>query len=176
MIAIPYRTDAPVYHFPHVTVGLIAVNTLAYLMSRDASAETLIKYVLLYGDGLHPLQWVTSNFIHGGLMHLLGNMIFLWTFGLIVEGKVGPLPFLGIYLGIGFVECGLEQVLMRNSLGASFGASSILFGLLAMALVWAPRNEVGVCGLIVVRPFAVELSLLWFVPLLLAEQLLIASL
>jgi hypothetical protein len=75
-------------------------------------------------------------------MHLIGNMITLWTFGLIVEGKVGWWRFLLIYLAIGFIQCGCEQILtMGFSRGASFGASAIIFGLIAISMVWAPANE-----------------------------------
>ncbi len=96
--------------------------------------------LLLDYDAFQPLQWVTSNFLHAGLFHLVPNMIFLWVFGLIVEGKVGWLRFLGIFFGIGVVQCGLEQLLFSDA--ASLGASSIVFGLIGVSLVWSPLNDV----------------------------------
>ncbi len=163
---IPIRTDAPIYHFPFVTIGLIVVNVFAFVGVLGASKGDLQGLILQYGDGLHPLQWITSNFIHGGLMHLIGNMIFLWTFGLVVEGKVGPLVFLPLYLGIGFVQCGVEQAIMSTGgEGGSYGASAILFGLVCIAMFWAPKNDVTVAGLIVFRPFVVDLPIAVFAAL-----------
>ena len=52
----------------------------------------------MLGDGIHPLQWLTNIFLHAGFFHLVGNMIFLWTFGFVVEGKLGWLPFTALYL------------------------------------------------------------------------------
>lgn len=88
---IPWNTDAPIYHAPWATGGLILVNVAVFgamLASGDAD-QTFGPWLLSYGDGLHPLQWITSNFLHAGALHLLGNMIFLWAFGLVVEGKLG---------------------------------------------------------------------------------------
>jgi membrane associated rhomboid family serine protease len=142
---IPYRTDAPIYHFPWATIGLIAVNAAAFIALFGGAIEDPDDWILIYGDGLHPLQWLTSNFIHGGLMHLAGNMFYLWGFGLVVEGKLGWWKFLLVYFGIGVGECAIEQtVMLGTDEGGSFGASAIVFGVLAIALVWAPENEVSV--------------------------------
>jgi membrane associated rhomboid family serine protease len=169
ILFFPYRTDAPVYHFPYVTIGLIALNLVGFvamLASGDAGAF-VDRYGLAYGEGLKPAQWVTSNFVHGGLLHLAGNMLFLWTFGLLVEGKVGPLVFLPLYLGIGLVQCGVEQAVMSGAKpGGSYGASAVVFGLMAVALIWSPRNEVGVAGLVFVRPFQVDAPIVTFVGLM----------
>ena len=121
---IPYSTDAPLYHLPIATVSLIVVNTLVFIPLATLEPEQVQAYVvpwiLSHGDGLHPLQWLTSNFIHGGFLHLLGNMFSLWAFGLVVEGKIGWWRFLAVYFGIGIVQCGIEQVL---ALGAAGGGS-----------------------------------------------------
>lgn len=176
MLFFPYRTDAPVYHFPFVTIGLIAVNCVAFvaLLGSSGGAE---RYILQYGEGLKPLQWITSNFVHGSLMHLAGNMVALWTFGLLVEGKVGPLIFLPMYLGMGFVQCGLEQAAMSGAgHGGSFGASAILFGLMAIAFIWSPKNDVGVAGLIFVRPVNFDLPVVVFCGLMFVWEAVQASL
>lgn len=168
IIFAPFRTDAPIYHFPFATIGLIVVNTLAFLALLGSSGSSVHEYILEYGQGLKPLQWITSNFVHGGWMHLIGNMLFLWTFGLLVEGKVGPFVFLPLYLGIGFIECGIEQALLSSpgTLGGSFGASAIIFGLMAIAMVWSPQNEVSVAGLLVFRPFSFDAPILLFAVLM----------
>lgn len=138
---IPWRTDAPLYHRPWGTIGLIAANVMVFLWALSAGAGQVEPLVLNYGT-INPIQWVTSVFIHGSWMHLIGNMFFLWVFGLIVEGKTGTRRFLAIYGGIAVVSCLVEQVLMLWTTGISFGASGIIFGLMAIALVWAPENEV----------------------------------
>jgi membrane associated rhomboid family serine protease len=163
ILLFPYRTDAPIYHFPYVTIGLIVVNALAFLALLGSSDARMSHYILEYGEGLKPHQWITSNFVHGGLLHLVGNMVALWAFGLLVEGKVGPFVFLPMYLGIGFVQCGVEQAIMHNSGGSgSFGASAIIFGLMAISLVWSPKNEVSVGGLIIIRPIHFDAPIIAF--------------
>ncbi|MBX3411612.1 MAG: rhomboid family intramembrane serine protease [Pirellulales bacterium] len=140
----PWGTDAPLYHWPIATVSLIATNALVFAhftLSRDPGAA--MAWSLWIGQGLHPVQWITSNFIHGDVGHVLGNMAFLWVFGLVVEGKVGLLRFLAIYFGIGIVQCALEQsITLGMPESFSFGASSIVYGLMAISLVWAPKNDI----------------------------------
>ena len=98
----PYGTDAPVYYWPFTTVAMIIANVLVFTLEvcDERFADAL---VLETGSGIHPLQWLTTNFAHAGPMHLAGNMLFLWAFGLIVEGKLGWLKTLVAYLGIGVV-------------------------------------------------------------------------
>lgn len=149
MIVFPYGTDAPVYHWPYATVGLIVVNTgvafltwpTIWLSEDEAALKTLAFFVLQYGF-FNPISWITSNYLHLHPFHLIGNMIVLWAFGLIVEGKIGWWRFLLLYNTIGFFQCGVEQVLtMGFDEGGSLGASAIIYGLVAIALVWAPANE-----------------------------------
>lgn len=143
---IPYGTDAPVYHWPFATLGLIVANVAASFAAWALLDSDRVEPLLLtYGDGLHPVQWITSNFLHAGPMHLIGNMVYLWGFGLIVEGKVGWFRFLLIYFGIGAIECAIEQgVMLGAEGGASMGASAIVYGLVAIGMVWAPRNDISI--------------------------------
>ncbi len=166
----PWNTDAPIYYFPFATIGLIVVNTLVFLALVSGTVSNPEDWVLIYGDGWHPLQWITSNFVHAGWMHLIGNMIFLWGFGLVVEGKIGWWRFLIVYFGIGISECAIEQSLTQNVVGASLGASAILYGLLAIALVWAPRNEMS-CVLLVTRVHTFDMPILAFSGLYLALEI-----
>lgn len=68
---IPIRTDAPVYHRPVATVCLIALN-VAVFVAQLTEAIDPFRWAL-DRDSVQPLQWVSSNFIHGGIFHLLGN-------------------------------------------------------------------------------------------------------
>ncbi|MGE0610573.1 MAG: rhomboid family intramembrane serine protease [Pirellulales bacterium] len=159
---IPWNTDAPIYHWPYATVGLIVANTLAFFAILSADPETVSDWALWHGAGLHPLQWVSSNFVHGGIMHLLGNMVFLWSFGLVVEGKLGWWRFLAVYMGIGVAQCALEQICtLGMEPGGSFGASAIVYGLLGMALVWAPKNDMSCLLILGIRIFVFDLAILW---------------
>jgi membrane associated rhomboid family serine protease len=182
MFLVPIGTDAPVYHFPWGTIGLIVLTTLVQLASAvgllPPVEELAPVYGLVHGQGPHPLQWVTSNFLHAGWLHLIGNMMFLWPFGLVVEGKIGWQRFVAIYLGIGVVECLLEQVCLRGP-GVSLGASSILFGLMAIACVWAPWNDIemayGVWAPFFFRLDTFELPIAWLCVLLVAEEAAMAA-
>ncbi len=141
---IPYNTDAPIYHFPTATLGLIASNIVCFI-ATSAGSTHLDWFVLVFGNGMHPVQWVSSLFYHMGFVHLVGNMLFLWVFGLVVEGKVGWPRFLAIYFGMGVGQNALAQALFEfvpTAAVGSAGASGIIFGLMALAMVWAPRNDI----------------------------------
>ena len=224
---IPLNTDAPIYHFPFACIGMIVVNCFAFLATGWGTMENVEQWslwALSYGDGLHPVQWVTSNFIHMGAAHLIGNMIFLWGFGLVVEGKLGWWRFLLVYLVIGVSQCAVEQTIMlghtpevaaeefveqfaelneefddeliaqmeaaglseeeietkkeelREELegfaseieltyaqfNGSCGASAIIYGMLAMSLVWAPKNEVTLLLFIAFRAITFEATIMSF--------------
>jgi membrane associated rhomboid family serine protease len=171
---VPLTTDAPIYHRPYGTVGLILLNLFAFLATAHDPA-VLIRWGLMHGFGPTPLQWLTSNFIHGSWLHLLGNMVFLWGFGLVVEGKIGWKAFLPVYVGIGVSQCALEQMLFASVPGTvSFGASSIVFGLMAIALIWAPRNDLTLGYWLIVWAGTVDIPIVWFAALTLLKSLLVA--
>ncbi len=172
---IPYQTDAPVYHWPIATVGTIVVNVLVFMFVITRPEETRD---LIYGIGILrfgwwlPWQWVTANYMHADFMHLLGNMIFLWSFGLIVEGKVGWWRFLLIYNAIGIVECGTLQTLMLGfDEGGALGASGAIYGLIAIAMIWAPANEISVLCWFGFRPFSFDCTIWIFSGIALAFEL-----
>ncbi|MGE3242310.1 MAG: rhomboid family intramembrane serine protease [Pirellulales bacterium] len=140
----PYTTDAPVYYWPFATLGLIMANALIFVGMQNGMIANADEWVLWYGEGLHPIQWVTNIFTHSGLSHIIGNMLFLWIFGIIAEGKLGWWKFLSCYLGIGVVHSMLEQMVMLQYTGnvpGAVGASAAIFGIMALATIWAPLNE-----------------------------------
>lgn len=174
MIVIPTGTDAPIYHWPYVTVVLIVLNVALLFIVPPTSSVVLLdendevienvttvskfdRYALALGDGrLHPIQWVTHNFLHYGLGHLAGNMLFLWAFGIVVEGKLGPIKYLLAYLAIGTLHGAFLQLLLMNSGtdGHAAGASAVIYGLLATCMIWSPRNELN-CTVILLIGFRV---------------------
>ena len=173
---VPWGTDAPIYHWPWMTVVLIATNVLVFFGVRALPEETVSSLLLAHGAGLHPLQWIASNFVHADFQHLIGNMIFLWSFALVVEGKLGAFPFLGTYLGIGIVQCGLEQALTLGMTdgGRSFGASAIIYGLMAMALVWAPKNDLNCIAFFRFSPWIFDMKIAVFALLYIALEAVLA--
>lgn len=167
----PYGTDAPVYYWPFTTVAMIVVNVLVFVwgLSNPDMAQSLS---LETGNGLHPAQWLTSNFAHDGISHIVGNMIFLWSFGLVVEGKLGWWKTLAIYLGLGVAQSGVEQVfLLFGPAHHILGASAIICGFMAMSVIWAPENSLNCVfyfGAFYVRWFDVRIKV--FVAIFLALQ------
>lgn len=106
-------------------------------------------------------------------MHLIGDMIFLRSFGLVVEGKIGSSVFLAVYLGIGVAQSAVEQVLfLDHDGGALLGASGVIYGLLAMRLVWAPRNEFSCPAFWRFIPSVRKVSILWFALLYIGMEVL----
>lgn len=149
IVVIPYGTDTPIYHWPFATAAIIATNIVTYILQvtvlptgGEGGTPDWEGYSLSYGDGLHPHQWLTSLIMHADPMHLIGNMLFLWAFGIIVEGKVGPFWFTVLYFAIGITQCMLEQILALGSSGpGSLGASAAIYGLLVLAMFWAPADN-----------------------------------
>jgi membrane associated rhomboid family serine protease len=129
---------------------------------KSNSTEWRGELMLHYGRGLRPWQWLTSLFMHADLGHLIGNMIFLWSFGLLLEGKLGWWLFSGVYLGMGMLQSFLEQTLMLFSSGGSLGASSAIFALLALVVVFAPLNAFETFLFIGLRIFFFEVPNLAF--------------
>jgi membrane associated rhomboid family serine protease len=89
-----------------------------------------------------PTQLVTHAFVHGNILHLLGNMLFLFAFGNAINAKLGHLQFLGLYLLIAVVS-GLGWLLLGNG-RPMVGASGAIMGLAGMLLVLYPLNELAI--------------------------------
>jgi membrane associated rhomboid family serine protease len=90
------------------------------------------------------LTLMTSMFLHGGWMHLIGNMLFLWIYGDNVEHRLGRLGFLLAYLGTGMAATAGDAMLRSASYIPSVGASGAISGVLGFYFIWFPRNRVRV--------------------------------
>jgi membrane associated rhomboid family serine protease len=174
-----------------VTLALIAINVAVFLLLQQAGADNTFTYgysavpfeithgvdlvhatrVTVGGEtGLIPqapgpspiyLTLLTSMFMHGGWLHIGGNMLFLWIFGDNVEHRVGPAVYLVFYLVAGVIAS-LAQILVGpNSTIPSLGASGAISGVLGAYLVLFPRNRVTVFLLrfLVVVPAIVAIGL-----------------
>jgi membrane associated rhomboid family serine protease len=142
-----------------VTLGLIALNVLAFLMEVSQPSEQALQAFiqawgvvpreLTSGQDLPPAipypVWstlLTSMFLHGGWGHLGGNMLFLWIFGDNIEHRIGHLRFLIFYLVCG-LAAGLAHVLANSaSMVPTVGASGAISGVLGGYLLLFPRNRV----------------------------------
>lgn len=166
--------DQPLEEPADETVDEAAAETQAPLAASDRQAGWEISDLTLaleYGVGLKPWQWLTSIFMHADFFHLLFNMIALWAFGLVVEGKVGSLVFTALYLAIGVVQNSLEQTLMLFAAGGgSLGASAAIFGILGIAVVWAPRNEFDVFWFFGLRTGSIEVPIVMYALLVLTIE------
>ena len=113
---IPLKDNVPTRHFPIVTVGLIVANVLVFFLYQspdlDGSISDLAYQPCEVNDscavtgGDWPLTSFTSLFMHGSLIHLAGNMLFLWIFGNNVEDAFGRLGYLVFYFAGGLVATG----------------------------------------------------------------------
>jgi membrane associated rhomboid family serine protease len=90
---------------------------------------------------------LTSMFMHGGLMHLVGNMLYLWIFGDNVEEVLGHLRYALVYVACGIAASLSHIALAPNSLIPSLGASGAIAGVMGMYIVWFPQNQVRVLAM-----------------------------
>ena len=132
---IPVGADATVYHQAWATRAIIGANVLLFLFIDPFlhPSEAMLEF-----GALKPWQWITCTFSHAGVLHVGMNMIFLFWFGSLVEGRIGTPRFVLIYLGIASIAGFLTQLLMIGAEdGWALGASGVIFGLMTVALVFA---------------------------------------
>ncbi len=162
-IALP---PIPVHSDPSETEISEEDELIAMLQNRAGGNEVeelpgWWPYALSHGDGLRPIQWLTSFFIHGGIMHLVGNMIFLWAFGLVVEGRVGPFLFTVLYMGMGIFQNITEQLIfLPFEAMPSLGASSAIYAVMMLAMLWAPQDNMRIFIMLFYRPFFFSIPIL----------------
>jgi membrane associated rhomboid family serine protease len=90
------------------------------------------------------LTVLSSMFMHGGYLHLFGNLLYLWIFGDNVEHRFGGLPFLALYLGAGIAGTAVQVFLVPDGVIANLGASGAISGVLGAYFLLFPRNRVRV--------------------------------
>ncbi len=139
---IPIRTDYRMRHIPWVNYALVAINVVVFLMGyngTELAGHKIDRWMLDCQQPELP-QFVTSVFLHGGWMHLIGNMIFLWVFGNAVNDKLGNVPYLLFYLAGGVIAC-LGDILLIGE-GTLLGASGAIAAVTGAYLVLLPRARV----------------------------------
>jgi membrane associated rhomboid family serine protease len=158
---IPLRDRNPTHRTPIVTYSLIGLCVAVFAVelsitaaSGDAGLERFfeqwgavparITAALEAGDylGQAMLGMITSMFLHGGWLHLLGNMLFLWIFGNNVEDRIGRIPFLVFYL-VGGIAAALSQVVIDpHSTAPLVGASGAIAAALGAYIVLFPGARI----------------------------------
>ena len=153
----PIRDHNPSQGRPFVTWALIAVN-IAVFVSFYFQFETdqaLNRFYFEWGlvprfAAEDPISFVTSMFLHGGVMHLAGNMLFLWVFGDNLEDEMGHLGFLAFYLAAGLAAAGAQVWSEPDSLVPMVGASGAIAGVMGGYLLMYPRARVDILIIIVI--------------------------
>jgi len=172
----PIRDHNPSERTPFVTYALIALNLGVFLLmlplyaDSDAANAVFTQYGavparIMQGDGYETL--VTSMFMHGGFMHFIGNMLFLWIFGDNLEDILGHVRFAIFYLVSGLGAAALQIGADVQSAVPMVGASGAIAGVMGGYLLLFPRARVDVLLIIVfiirVIPFpAWVMLLIWF--------------
>ncbi len=150
----PYKDDNPTNTFPFVTIGLIALNIAVFLVQLFADVDGR-HIIYAYGaiphnivslesaQPIHPFLTIyTSMFMHGGLFHLFGNMLYLWIFGNNIEDSLGHLRFILFYLFCGTAAVLLHTMTESGSGLPMIGASGAVSGVLGAYLLLFPMAKV----------------------------------
>jgi membrane associated rhomboid family serine protease len=162
---IPLKDENPTSRFPVITVALIALNVLIFfyhILSPEGLQFFIYKFGAIPYEITHfkPISFAleatrepigrispflalfTSMFLHGSLLHLLGNMLYLWIFGNNIEDYLGPVRFILFYLIAGLGASLTHILLNANSQIPMIGASGAIAGILGAYLILYPRARV----------------------------------
>jgi membrane associated rhomboid family serine protease len=188
----PLRDNIPTERFPWVTIALILVNAYVYFFLQDAllglpnggeggdwpvSQYAFIPCELtsrcdVTGGPPTLLTLFTAMFMHGSIVHLGGNMLFLWIFGNNVEDAMGRVRFLAFYLLAGLSAMALQLAVDVDSNVANVGASGAIAGVLGGYLLLFPRARVLTVIFIVFFFTIVELPAIFFLGVWIVQQVL----
>ncbi len=166
---IPLRDVIPSRTRPVVTMAIIAANAFVFLRQAGLSADDMDVFIRAFGLVPAAFSWlnvVTSMFVHGGLMHFAGNMLYLWIFGDNVEDRMGHGRFLVFYLLCGAGAALAQTAAVPGSIVPMVGASGAIAGVMGAYFVLYPKSRVLTLipfPITVVEIPAVYLLGLWFV-------------
>jgi len=155
----PFRDHNPSRKTPYVTWGLMAINIVVFLMYSPLLADqtalagffdtwAMVPAEITNGEAYHTA--ITSMFLHGGIMHILGNMLFLWIFGDNVEDAMGHIPFAIFYITSGLGADAFHVLSDPNSMIPTVGASGAIAGVMGAYMLLYPKAKVDVALILVV--------------------------
>jgi membrane associated rhomboid family serine protease len=167
---IPLRSSEPHYTRATVTLAIIVVNVLVFAYQLTLPGYAQNRFIMQHGivpDRFSYVSIVTSMFIHGGFLHIAGNMWFLWVFGRGVEDILGHAKYLFLYFASGFAAAFLFVALNSNSTIPTVGASGAIAGVMGAYLIKFPRAYIRTLVFIVIFVTTIDipaffLLLYWF--------------
>jgi membrane associated rhomboid family serine protease len=165
---IPSRTT------PYVTIAIIVLNALAFLWELQLSTPELRDLTMVLGVVPAYFTWpslLTSMFLHGGWIHVLGNMLYLWIFGDNVEDSFGHGKYLLFYLLSGAVAAVGQVIVSPDSEIPMIGASGAIAGVMGAYFVLYPRSRVLTAVFILVFMDLVEIPAIFFLGIWFLMQL-----
>ena len=148
---LPIQDEIRAHRFPFVNYSLIALNIIVFILELMAGPQleaalyeiALIPANVTAGFDLGDMKAIfTSMFLHAGLSHLLGNMLYLWIFGDNVEDRIGHFWYLVFYLAGGVVAAFAHVALNPNSVIPTVGASGAIAAVLGAYLILFPQVKV----------------------------------
>ncbi len=154
---IPLKDSNPTERFPIITVVFIALNILVFLYQASLGDDAVASFIgafslvparLLHAGTMLPgpvpvgITIFTSQFLHGGLLHLIGNMLYLWIFGNNVEDAMGRSRFIVFYLLCGAMASMAHALMNAQSNIPMIGASGAISGILGAYVLLHPRARV----------------------------------
>jgi membrane associated rhomboid family serine protease len=174
---IPIRDTIPSKTYPVVNYVIIGINVVVFLFEKSLGAN-LDRFVYIYGlvparysipqissyftTGQQILSWFSFMFLHGGYLHLLGNMWFLYIFGDNVEDRLGPFRYLAFYLLCG-ITSGLSHLLFNfHSNMPTIGASGAIAGVMGAYLILHPHSKILTLIPIIFIPWFIEIPAFFF--------------
>jgi len=147
-MVFPVGTDESEHHTtPFITYFLIIANVAAFLAELNQGEAFVKQWAFTPSEFFeHPAQHfptlLTSMFLHGSWLHLIGNMAYLWSFGDNVEDNFGHLPFLVFYILAGILAMFAQAAFMPHSALPNVGASGAIAGVLGAYILMFPRGTV----------------------------------
>jgi membrane associated rhomboid family serine protease len=167
---IPLRSSEPHYTRPTATLTIIAINVAVFLYELSLPNYALNRFIMHYGlvpDRFTYSSVITSMFIHGGFLHIAGNMWFLWIFGRGVEDLIGHLKYVLLYFATGIVGALVYVLVSSNSTVPTVGASGAIAGVMGAYLIKFPRARIMTLVFIVIFITTIDipaffLLLYWF--------------
>jgi len=155
-------------HKPIVSYGLIVINIIIFLIQLNVGEDIIYQYAsvpkeITHGDNLFTL--ITSMFLHGGIMHIVGNMLFLWIFGDNIEAIIGSGLFLLFYVLGGLFASWAHIFSDPQSVIPTIGASGAISAVMGAYMVMFPKSRVKLIFIIFFKKFHIPAFLFlifWF--------------
>ena len=142
---LPLRDIIPSRTVPYITLTIIVLNALAWFVEIELPQDVLPALLQVYGvvpADFHASTLITSMFLHGGWVHVVGNMWYLWIFGDNVEDRLGHGRFIVFYLLCGILAALGQIAANPSSTLPTIGASGAIAGVMGAYFVLYPRSRV----------------------------------